>query len=561
MTKQDIRSDLAFVYARVSTKKQSQADLSVPDQLAQCRSFAHERGCTDVREFIDAKTGTTGDRTDFKQMVEQAKFGSERPAYVIVHSFSRAYRDAVEFEVLFRDLRKRGVSLVSATQPTGDDDANARMMRGIITLFDEHHSMETSKHVRRTMKENAAQGYWNGSTPPYGYETETVGKKGAREKKRLRINPKEAEVVELMANLRLGRIGDPNGVGVKAVCAHLNDANYRTRRGALWGVGTVHKILSSTTYIGKHVYNRSNSRTGEARQTDEHVIMECPAILSVADHERLRQTFRSANPKSGRPRAVAGPVLLSELATCAQCGASMTATTGTGNSGKIYTYYSCASKLRVGDLKCTGVRVSRDRLDKAVMSCVREQLLHPGRLAHLLSSLKDRYDDERQTTSLKIARLEDEVRDAEAGLANLYGAIISGAMDANEPTLQQMQTDLKANRDRAQAALDGMVKRDGLAAEVTEAQVVRFGELLRERLNASDVAFTKGYLRLLLDRVEVGKARAVLVGREDAILAAIGVSANDNTFEERVRSYVPKWRTQQDSNLRPLPSEGSALSG
>jgi len=36
-------------------------------------------------------------------------------------------------------------------------------MRKVVVLFDEYSSQENAKHVRRAMRENAKQGFWNGS--------------------------------------------------------------------------------------------------------------------------------------------------------------------------------------------------------------------------------------------------------------------------------------------------------------------------------------------------------------------------------------------------------------
>lgn len=43
------------------------------------------------------------------------------------------------------------------------------MMRQIMALFDEYQSKENAKHLLRALKENARQGFWNGSLPPIGY--------------------------------------------------------------------------------------------------------------------------------------------------------------------------------------------------------------------------------------------------------------------------------------------------------------------------------------------------------------------------------------------------------
>lgn len=83
---------------------------------------------------------------------------------IVVHSFSRFFRDHFQFEFYVRKLAKNGVRLISITQDLGDDPMCV-MMRQIMTLFDEYQSKENAKHTLRAMKENARQGNWNGSLP------------------------------------------------------------------------------------------------------------------------------------------------------------------------------------------------------------------------------------------------------------------------------------------------------------------------------------------------------------------------------------------------------------
>src|SRR5690606_32007945 len=110
---------------------------------------------------------------------------------IVVHSFSRFFRDAFGLEFYVRKLAKHGVRLVSITQELGDDPAQV-MMRQVIALFDEYQSKENAKHVLRSMKENARQGYWNGNRPPFGYTAVEVERRGNRVKKKLAIDPVEA---------------------------------------------------------------------------------------------------------------------------------------------------------------------------------------------------------------------------------------------------------------------------------------------------------------------------------------------------------------------------------
>lgn len=83
------------------------------------------------------------------------------------------------------------------------------MMRQIMALFDESQSKENAKHTLRAMRENARQGYWNGSRPPFGYKIVAAEQRGARTKKKIEPDPAQVEAVQLM--FRLARIGADDG--------------------------------------------------------------------------------------------------------------------------------------------------------------------------------------------------------------------------------------------------------------------------------------------------------------------------------------------------------------
>ena len=55
---------------------------------------------------------------------------------ILVHSFSRFFRDQFQLEFYVRRLAKNGVRLVSITQELGDDPMS-NMIRQIMALFDE----------------------------------------------------------------------------------------------------------------------------------------------------------------------------------------------------------------------------------------------------------------------------------------------------------------------------------------------------------------------------------------------------------------------------------------
>ena len=162
----------AALYMRVSTGRQAEHDLSIPNQRSQLNSWCRANGYEAAAEFIEAGASAGDDRRPvFQQMIERACDGEHAFDVIVVYSYSRFFREAFEQEFYLRKLAKHEVKVVSITQPVGDETEPVHaMMRKVIALFDEYQSKENAKHVIRSMKENARQGFWNGATVPLGYK-------------------------------------------------------------------------------------------------------------------------------------------------------------------------------------------------------------------------------------------------------------------------------------------------------------------------------------------------------------------------------------------------------
>lgn len=151
----------AAIYLRVSTGRQAESALSIPDQRLQVRRFCEAHGWTVVEEFVDAGlSGTDENRPAFQRLLEIATCEGSPFDVVVVHSFSRFARDHFKLEFEVRRLRRHGVRLISITQEL-DDDPMGEMVRQVFAVFDEYQSKENGKHTLRAMQENARQGFWN----------------------------------------------------------------------------------------------------------------------------------------------------------------------------------------------------------------------------------------------------------------------------------------------------------------------------------------------------------------------------------------------------------------
>ncbi len=301
---ESVSASRAALYMRVSTGRQAQHDLSIPDQRSQLNSWCRANAYSIVAEFIEAGASASDDRRPvFQQMIERACDGERSFDLIVVHSYSRFFREAFEQEFYLRKLAKHGVRVISISQPVGDENEPIQgMMRKVIALFDEYQSKENAKHVIRSMKENARQGFWNGAMAPLGYRLIEAEKRGAKVKKKLEVDPVEAEMVRLIFNLYLNGDGKSGALGVKEIVKWLNVRGYRTRRGMTFGVGSVHKLLTNTTYIGRWRFNQTSSRTRHKKPDEEIVEVPVPAIIAPHVFDQVQCQLRARSPKVVAPR-------------------------------------------------------------------------------------------------------------------------------------------------------------------------------------------------------------------------------------------------------------------
>jgi site-specific DNA recombinase len=548
----------AALYMRVSTGRQAEHDLSIPDQRSQLKSWCHANGHHVVAEYVEAGASAGDDRRpSFQQMIERACDGEHAFDLIVVHSYSRFFREAFEQEFYLRKLAKHDVRVVSMTQPVGDETEPVHaMMRKVIALFDEYQSKENAKHVIRSMKENARQGFWNGATPPLGYRLIEAEKRGAKIKKKLAVDPVEAETVRLIFKLYLLGDGSSGALGVKEIVKWLNGRGYRTRRGNSFGVGQVHKLLTNTIYIGRWKFNQASSKTRKRKADNEIVEIPVPAIIEPYTFEQVQRQLQARSPKRQAPRVTTGPILLTGLAVCATCRGGMTLRTGTSKGGRVYRYYTCSNCATKGKTACKGRSIAMQKLDMLVTEHLLERLFKPERVAVILASLSSHRAEQAAALNARITALQREMMDAEDKLKRLYCLVEDGLTDVDEVLKDRLNT-LKTDRDRAKAALERAKQHSASQIQIDPALIERFGRTMRENFSTGSVPFRKAYLRSLIDVIEVDDHQVRIKGSKDLLEKAVLASQNGQTGCSQMST---RWRARRDSNSRPLPSEGSALS-
>jgi site-specific DNA recombinase len=298
------------LYARVSTVKQAEKDLSIPDQLRQMRDWCKAHGYAGSMEYIEPGASATDDkRAEVQQMIADATSEASPFEAIIVHSRSRFFRDLLACLSYESKLRRAGVRVISITQQTSDDPAG-EMASKIFSLFDEYHSKDNGKHTLRAMKENARQGFFNGSRPAFGFkavEVESLGNKGRR-KKRLAVDASGAVTVRTIYALYLDGY-EGHALRSKGIAYHLNQRGL-AYRGNRWTRSRIHQILSDSAYCGDYYFNRRDPKTAKLKPEGEWSKADVEAIVDAPTFESVRARRASRPPAKAPPRAVNSPTLL-----------------------------------------------------------------------------------------------------------------------------------------------------------------------------------------------------------------------------------------------------------
>lgn len=562
-----------LIYIRVSTEKQSNNQLSLNSQeknlIARCkRDGDHIAGI--FRE--EGETATNMKRPAFEQMIARATDGTRTVDAIMVYSFSRAFRNQVEQELTVQTLRKHKVELISHAEPLANDDTGD-MFRKFIGIVNEYQSKETSRSTMRTMKANAQLGYSNGGIIPFGYKSVDAEIIGNKQKKKLAIEPVEAETVIRAFDLAKNGDGNSGPLGTKKIAEWLNARGYRSRNGSLFGTGTVHEILTRRAYTGVRNFNEFDRRgDGERKAQSEIVEYEIPVIIDPATFEAVQALLESRRPRSRGPRLASAPSLLGGLVRC-DCAKScaLTTATGTSRTGVIYNYYKCTQSIKKGahkqddDASCNNRKIPRPVIEKLVVEGLLDQLLQPERVTAILTALKARRDDRQASADRRLVDLARQVTDTEERLSRLYASIEAGTIDGTDPTLKERVAALKTTRDRALEALDYAKKSSALPIEIDPVAVDRFTRLMRELLVSGDVAARKAYLSAVVDAIVVSDTTIRIIGSNDNIRATLGPNGQPTpTVRKSVQEWCP-WPESNQHSLRnsilsrarlPIPPQG-----
>ena len=486
-------------YARVSSERQAEKDLSIPSQLKALREYASHNGHIVIKEYVDeAESGRSIDRPGFKQMIASARLKPSPFEAILVWKLSRFARNREDSIIYKSLLRKQGIQVISINEPV-EDTPSGRLLEGIIEVIDEFYSANLSQDVVRGMRESASRGFYPGSCVPYGYRRVKV-QDGDTHRSKLEPDPVTAVVVGRMFRECLA------GKGLLEITRGLNTDGLTTRAGRLWSKTTVHKLLRNEAYTGVLVWDREKKRKlGSEQLPPVRVEGAWQAIIKREIFGQVQTKLAARAPRMTHPRVVHSEYILSGMIRCKRCGTAMIG--HAVKSGRFF-YYMCGNARRRGRGVCQTPLLPKDRIEQFVIDRIKQYILTEENLKELVrltnEELAQTWDEERERLQL----LEAQLGDVDSRLGKLYDALETGEFKGGElapriKALFQKKEELQQTKAEVEEALRYRT------VELANPEVVRgYVQDLKRLLEESSIVEQKTFLKSFVERIEVGNSEA-----------------------------------------------------
>ena len=335
----------AVAYMRMSTDRQEH---SLESQERLINEYAKQNNYIIQHFYIDE--GISGrnaeKRPQFLQMIDDSS--KKYFEYVLIYDSSRFARNLEQSLVYKSILKKNGVSLISITEPTLDEDTSL-ITDALFGAMNEMYSRKLSKNVKRGMEQKALRGEFCAHAP-FGYDYD-------KNLKILVLNKQEALIAKyIFSEILKGRTP-------YSISKEMREKNIRTKNGITLERRRIEYIIRNPVYKG---CLRWTSASGIIVQKSNH-----EPLISEADFEEIQ---RIAAQRAIKLRRNAKPPefcnhWLSGIIFCSECNCVYTYVKAREHEGK-KARFRCSGQSRG---KCSsGISFGVDVLENQIYTILEE---------------------------------------------------------------------------------------------------------------------------------------------------------------------------------------------
>lgn len=300
----------AALYLRSSKDR---SDVSIDAQRRDLEQLATAKGLVIIREFTDVvESAKTEMRPGFQALLRELKSAERTWTYLLLLDTSRLSRRQYMAHVFDHECARRGITVLYSKLPETDPITDM-VIKSVLRVFDEFHSLMSREKGLAGMAENVRQGWRAGGRAPRGYQLKSFETGAIRDGEPVR-----------KSRLALGDDASAVAHYLKTRAEGCPRSRVATALGITWS-GLVDMEWNALTYAGHTVWNMRQPHDHgyiggrKRRPRSEWLIQRNTHDALITDNEAEAILAQLQNSIHGQKRIRAGTCLLAGLLR-APCG-------------------------------------------------------------------------------------------------------------------------------------------------------------------------------------------------------------------------------------------------
>lgn len=351
-------------------------------------------------------------------------------------------------------------------------------MESVLERMAEYFSVELGQKVKRGMKINAENCYYNGGTVPLGYklieiESDIRDAQGRKvKKKKFAIDEDNAPIIKRIFKMYL------EGSTMAEIIRYLNSEDLKTAYGNKFNKNSIRGILTNKRYNGIYTYNNNDVKGGISQIIDDLTF-------------EMTQDKMGTNKKAPARAIAKTEYLLTTKLFCGHCKEMMTGTSGTSKSGKLHTYYGC-----VGTRKkiCNKKNVQKDYIENLVIEKAKE-LLTIDNIDKIAQDVVDTAQKEKENSNIK--RLQKAIKENEKQKDNLINSLKLCEIDSVKKSIFEEIAKMEENN---KLLKNELLVEESQNVNITKTQVKFFLNQIKNG-NIDDIRYKRAIINSLINKV------------------------------------------------------------
>lgn len=434
---------IAAIYSRVSTSTgQQSTSRQVNELIGYAKTHGYKIAEEDIFEEFRSGYSKKKERVEIEKLLELIRSGKKKYKAIFVSEISRIARDPQVGRQIVDELTELNIPVYVKNPALVSIEADGKRSGMFNIIFQillelanteaEFMKMRSISGVIEKVRQGGAIG---GIMQPYGYTSE---------KKKLVIEPTEAEVIKMIFNLCI------DGNGTKKIANKLNELGIPTKVSILfnkemkqrngrppvhsknikWKDGTIYGILTNPIYKGlrRLIRHDENEQVQtEFTRNKTYNLFDSPPIVSEETWDKAQQTFKENFRHSIRNKKF--HYILKDIVICAKCGSSYA---GRMKTDKRDQFYMCSAR-RTKTRPCNNPAISIELLESAVWTF----LQFNTDVDRLLLDINENYNlnvTEKEKTETEVSLLKESLKIEEAKLTRIKDLYVEGHWTKDEYT-------------------------------------------------------------------------------------------------------------------------------